>query len=170
MFNQNGHKSFYRTQDGSVNDNWAFEARFEGLLLPDELFIVHIVGFKNLAAKLVIMSLLFFEFRSMSLFISSSLCLVLQVEANWELEIALDSTALVGSLHSIENFDVDLWTIESAISSVDLPWFSAFVKSIFKCFLGLVPLCIRAKTDFRSGRELEIKSETENSVHMLKKI
>jgi len=118
----------------------------------------------------MIMPLLFFKFSSMSLFISSTFSLVLQVEANWELEVTLNCTTLVGTLHSIENFDVDLWTIESAISSVDLPWLSAFVKSIFECFFGLVPLGIRAKTDFRSGRQLEIEGETKNSVHMLKEI
>ena len=162
MFNQNGHKAFDGAQDGSVNDNWAFEPRLQRLLPPDEL----IVSLKNLFVQFFF-RLLFFKLGSVSLLISSTFSLVLQVETNRELEVTLDGTALVGTLHSIVNFDVDLWTVESAISSVDLPWSSEFIKSIFESFLSIVPLAIRAKTNFGSGRQLKIESETKNTVHML---
>jgi len=166
MFNQNGHKAFDGAQDGSVNDNWAFEPRLQRLLPPDELIVIHIVSLKNLFVQFFF-RLLFFKLGSVSLLISSTFSLVLQVETNRELEVTLYGTTLVGTLNSIVNFDVDLWTVESAISSVDLPWSSEFVKSVFESFLSIVPLAIRAKTNFGSGRQLKIESETKNTVHML---
>lgn len=40
---------------------------------------------------------------------------VVAVESLWEVDIKLDGSALPGSAHAVFEFEVELWTIESAI-------------------------------------------------------
>ena len=65
--------------------------------------------------------------------------LILEVKTDGKLEIELDSAALMRSLKSIENLDVDLRSVESAITWVLLPGLSEFVEGLSKGGLGLVP-------------------------------
>lgn len=79
------------------------------------------------------------------------LSLVLKVESNWELEIKLHGTALMGSLKGIEDLDVNLGSVEGTISWVFLPGLSKAVQGLSKSSLGLVPHGIVSKFIFGSG-------------------
>lgn len=99
------------------------ETRFEGLFVPDKVLIVTLIGLKHLRGHLFA-SLGFLVLSSLLLFFSSLLALVLEVEADRQLEVTLDSSTLVRAVHCIEHLDVDLGTVEGTITSVGLPWMS----------------------------------------------
>jgi hypothetical protein len=77
---------------------------------------------------------------------------------------------LVLTLEGIINLNVDLGAIESTISVVVSPGSTEQVQSIFESFFSFVPLSVIAETLFRSGRELELKGETETSVNVIEEI
>jgi len=83
-----------------VNNDWSAEAWLKSVFLPNEILVVHIVLLEDLLAK-------FSAFRDRLLFMNLHLLLscggglVLKIESNWLLEIALNSTALVLTPKSI---------------------------------------------------------------------
>jgi len=86
------------------------------------------------------------------------------------LEITLDGTALVISAERIVNLDIDLWSVESAISVVELPWLAKLDQSIFKCFLSSIPEFVRTETLFRSGGKLELEGEAEDTIDVFEEV
>lgn len=70
----------------------------------------------------------------------------------------------------IINLNVDLGSIESTISMVISPGSTELVKSILESHFSFVPLFIIAETLLRSGRELELKGETEYSIDVIEEI
>ena len=77
--------------------------------------------------------------------------LILQVESNRLLEIDLDSSALVLSLQSIIDLNVDLWPIECTITVIIGPGSAKFVQGFLKSRLCDIPLLLSAKTVLRSS-------------------
>ena len=97
--------------------------------------------------------------------------LILEVEPDWELEITLDCTALMLSLHAIKDLDVDLWSIEGTTTLVHFPWLSKVVQSLSKGALSLVPKCIASKLLLRrSGGEVKLKGKAKLSIDMIKEV
>jgi hypothetical protein len=95
---------------------------------------------------------------------------VLEVKTDGKLEIKLDSTALMRSLKSIENLDVNLRAVESAITWVLLPGLSEFVEGLSKGSLGLIPHSIITKLVSRSCGEIEFELKTENTIDVIKEV
>jgi len=51
----------------------------------------------------------------------------LEIKSNWKIEIKLDGSALMRSLECIEYLNINLWSIESTIPSIDFPRFTKFI-------------------------------------------
>lgn len=148
MFAKNSSESLDGTENGSVNDDWAFETWLKRHLSPCEFLGVVIIRLEHLRVKLLLFLRLVLEGF---LFLSSSLTLILEVETNRLLEIDLNSTALVLSLKSIVDLHVDLGSVESTITRVQFPGSTEVVKSVLKSTFSLIPHVVSSKTVFRSG-------------------
>ncbi len=74
------------------------------------------------------------------------------------------------SSKSIIDLNIDLWSVESAITSVDCPRSAEFVKCVSKSGFCLVPLIVSTKTYFRSSRKLELKCKSKNAVDVVKEV
>ena len=96
--------------------------------------------------------------------------LILEVKTDGKLEIELDSAALMRSLKSIENLDVDLRSVESAITWVLLPGLSEFVEGLSKGGLGLVPHRVITELVSWPCGEIEFELETENTIDVIKEV
>ncbi len=86
-----------------------------------------------------------------SLLLGSIFVLILQVKPNRLLKVDLDSSALVLSLQSIKDLNVDLWAIECTITVVKGPGPAKFVQGILKSCLCNIPLFLGTKTVLRSS-------------------
>ena len=117
MLNENSHEAFNRSEDGSVNNDRSLKSGFEGFLLPSEIFIIILIFLEELFSHDLLGHLSLVSF-SISLLSSSVLALILQVKADREVEIALNSPALMRSLKGIVDFDVNFRSIKRAITSV----------------------------------------------------
>jgi|LauGreDrversion4_2_1035121.scaffolds.fasta_scaffold109805_5 hypothetical protein len=53
--------------------------------------------------------------------------LVLKIKADGQLEVELHSSALMGTLEGIEDFNINLWSVECSVSGVLLPRLSESV-------------------------------------------
>jgi len=100
-----------------VHNDWSAETRLKDLLLPLEVVFVHLVSLKDLAAELLVGNLIFVRFN-VSLLFSGVSGLVLEVEPDGQLEIALHSSALVSTLESVIDLDINLRTVEGTITGV----------------------------------------------------
>ena len=131
--------------------------------------IVHVVGFENLVLECLFLNCSL-VFSSMYLFISCAFCLVLKIESNRKLEIALHGTTLVLTTKSIVNFNINLGSIESSITRIDRPGSSKLVESFRKRTLSLIPLVVRSKSHFWSGWKLQFKSKAKYSIDIVEEI
>lgn len=93
MLSKYADESLQATVDGTVNDNWSFKARL-GCILST---------------------------RHASVNVGSIGSHVLELEALWKLEIKLDGCALMLATQGIGDGDIDLWSIERAITRIQLP-------------------------------------------------
>jgi len=167
MFAKNSSESLDGTENGSVNDDWAFETWLKRHLSPCEFLGVVIVRLEHLRVKLLLFLRLVLEGF---LFLSSSLTLILKVETNRLLEIDLNSTALVLSLKSIVDLNIDLGSVESTITMVESPGDAGFVKSILEGLLSDIPSLLRSEFVLGTGGELKLESESENGVDVKQEV
>ena len=117
-------------------------------------------------------SFLFFTLVTISfnLLFIFGISLELQVESNWELEIKLNCTALMRSLQSVINFDVNLRSVECTTTSINFPWSSKIVKSFGKSTFSFIPKSIISKSILRSCGQFKLKLESENTIDVVKEI
>lgn len=166
MLNQDGGETLNGTKDGSVNDDGSAETGLECMLMPHELVFVILIG-KELLRREHLLGLLFALVGSVgSLLLSSSLGLILQVEADGLLEVDLDRTTLVLSLEGVINLHVDLWAVEGTVTMVESPRLTECVKCFFKSSFSLVPKFIGSEPILRARGQLELHLESEDTVHM----
>jgi len=163
MLDQDGGESLHGSKDSSVHNNGSLEARLEGLLLPLEVFAVEIVSLEDLRAKLLL-DLLVFVGSVGLLDLGGVFALVLKVEPDGKLEIQLHGSALVRSLKRIVDLDVNLRSVKSTITGVELPWHAKSVESIFQGLLSLVPKVVTSESLLGSGGEFKLKLELEDAV------
>lgn len=104
------------------------------------------------------------------LLLSGIFSLVLKVETNGGVEVDLDGTALVLSLKSIVDLDVNLGSIEGTISLVDGPGFAVVVEGILEGLFSLVPHGLRTESVLGSRRQLHLVGKAEDGVNVLKEI
>lgn len=152
-----------------MNNNGSFEARFQSMFVPSEVVIVHVVRFEDLMLESLFVNCCF-VFRSVQLFFRCTFCLVLKIESYRKLEITLHGTALMLTTKCIVNFNINLGSIESSIARIDRPGSSEFVESVSKGGFSLIPLVIRSKSDFWSGRKLQFKSKAKDSIYVIEEI
>jgi len=169
MLDQDGHKTLYGTENSSVDGNRSPETGLEGLLMPHKVLIVTLVSLKQLRGHLLA-RLGFLVLCSIFLFFGGLLTLVLEVEADGQLEVTLDSSALVGAVHRIEHLDVDLGAVEGTVTSVDRPLMSRPVQGLFQGGLRLVPKGIVTEASLRSGGEFVLNPETEVAINVVQEI
>ena len=79
-----------------MDDNRSSETLLEGLLLPEEFFLGVLIDLEELAVEF---NLALFNCLVGRLFFGCSLTLILKVEPDWKLEITLDGTALMFTVH-----------------------------------------------------------------------
>lgn len=155
MFHKHCNKSFKRAKNSSVDNNWSFEPVFNRMLFPFKIFIIPFILCKEFTSNNDFMFIiLFFVFFIISwfsrlllsnwliflktyiwtllrplirIFTFRMVGLVLQVKSYWQLEINLNSSALMRSLHCIKHFDINLRSIESTIPWVIFPRFPKLV-------------------------------------------
>ena len=96
--------------------------------------------------------------------------LVLEIKSDWQLEVKLHGTALVGSLQGIKDLDIDLWSIEGTISWVLFPGLSKFIESFSECTFCLVPKGVVSEFVLGPRRELKLEFEAEDAIDMVKEV
>jgi hypothetical protein len=101
------------------------------------------------------------------LLLGSILSLVLQVEANGQLEIHLNGSALVLSVQSIENLYVNLRAVEGTVADIVGPGPTKVVQSLCQGSLSLVPLLFGAKSIFGTSGELQFKGKAKDAVDVV---
>ena len=169
MFGQDSSESLDGTENGSVDDDWSTETRLKGLLLPRVFLRVVLIGREYLRIKLLF-DLLCLVGGNERLLLSSSLRLILQVEANGLLEINLDGTTLVWPVKCVIDLNINLRSIESTIAMVEGPWKSTAVQGNLKRVLCLVPQIVRSKSVLGTGRKLKLEREVKDGVDVLKEV
>ena len=98
-------------------------------------------------------------------------CPVAELELLWQLEVQLYSGTLEASFQGITNGDIDLWSVESAISWVLLPLSrDKLVQSVRQHRFSLIPGSFVSKLVGRSRRELQLESKAEEAIHMLQEV
>ena len=152
-----------------MHNDGPFESRLEGVLLPSVVFVVHLVSLEDLLVLLQLSHLLL-VLRSMGLHFGGTFRLVLKVEADRQLEVALNGSALVRPLQRVKDLDVDLGAVEGAISVVEFPGLAELVQCFFKGRLGCVPQFVGTQTDSRPGGKFKLKGETEVAVDIFQEI
>lgn len=150
MFGQDSHESLDRTQNGSVNDHWSTETGLERHFMPRVLLGIVLIRRELLRSESWFHLFVFIGGISGLLF-SGIFMLVLQIKSNRLLEIDLDSSALVLSLQSVIDLNVDLWPIECTITVIVGPGSAKFVQGFLKSRLCDIPLLLSAKTVLRSS-------------------
>ena len=103
MLNQDSHESLDGSEDSSMDHDWSGKTWFEWLFLPLEIVVVILVLWEELGGKLNILG----QLGVLSLDLGFGL--VLKVESDRKLEIKLDGSALMRSLESVIDLDVNLW-------------------------------------------------------------
>ena len=81
-----------------MDNDWSPEARLEVMLLPGEVLVIPFVFLIEDSLKVLLLSNLVLVLGVFFLQLSSVLSLELEVEADRELEVALDGAALVWAL------------------------------------------------------------------------
>lgn len=152
-----------------MNNNRSFEARFQSMFVPSEVVIVHVIRFEDLMLKSLFLNCSL-VLGSVQLFVRGTFCLVLKIESYRKLEITLHGAALMLTTKCIVNFNVNLGSIESSIARINRPGSSEFVQSVSKGSFSLIPLVIRSKSYFWSGRKLQFKSKAKYSIYMVEEI
>jgi len=151
VLDQDGGEALDRTEDSSVDDDGATEARLQLVLAPNELLVVKFVLAEDLLFELFLLLILILGVMGMSLLFSCVLGLVLKVESNGKLEITLDGTTLVLSAEGVVHLDIDLGAVEGTIAVIVGPWAAESIERFCEGVLSFVPLFFRAETLFRSG-------------------
>jgi len=152
-----------------MNNNRSFEARFQSMFVPSEVMIVHVIRFEDLMLKSLFLNCSL-VLGSVHLFVRGTFCLVLKIESYRKLEITLHGAALMLTTKCIVNFNVNLGSIESSIARINRPGSSEFVESVSKGSFSLIPLVIRSKSNFWSGRKLQFKSKAKYSIYIVEEI
>jgi hypothetical protein len=134
-----------------MHNHGSAESRLQVVLMPNELVRVQLISFKHLLRELGFCTFVLLLLFCVGLLLSSSLCLILQVESNRLLEVNLHSATLVLSAQGIHNFDVNLGAVKRAISMVVGPGLSKSIQSLFKRLFGHVPLFFCAELFFRTS-------------------
>lgn len=157
-----------------MNDNWSMETRFQVVRNQLELLFLLLRNLRRgsvfrvsalLSGKLSLFSQVFLfalQERHRLVFrvvVRSNLLLnfgaallasVLEVEADRELEVKLDRSALVRSVESVVQLDIDFRAVESAIALLDRPLLAEFIESLCERLLCLVPNLDFSQEFFRS--------------------
>ena len=94
--------------------------------------------------------------------------LVGQVEANRKLEIELDGGRLVGATHRVQHLDIDLGTVEGAVTGVHLPVALAdeVVQTLRQRRLRLLPQRQVAHGLLGARGQLQLEGHAEDAVHV----
>ena len=93
-----------------------------------------------------------------------------QIKPNGKLEIQLDGGALMSSLESVHNGDVDLGSVERTVAGVQRPGFAEGVKTLGQRLLRGVPHSNLAHEFLRSRRETEVKGEAEYRIDLVEEV
>ena len=96
--------------------------------------------------------------------------LVAEAEAAWKHKVQLNGSALMRSSNGIVQLDIDLGSIERAVSWVDLPLLSEAIKCLGQLLFCGVPAIYFAEEHLWAGRELKLILETEESVDVVKEM
>ena len=146
---EDGEETLNGAQNCSVDDNRATEARLERHLVPREGTSIVLIGREFLRGHLL---LGLCDVLEGSLLFCSVFMLILEVKAEGLLEVDLNGTALVLSAQRIVDLDIDLGTIEGAITVVESPGLTELDESFLEGSLSLIPLLLRAESVFRPRR------------------
>jgi len=65
---------------------------------------------------------------------------VLKVKPNGQLEIELDSSALMLSSEHVKQLYINFWSVEGTITLIYVIWFSEFVQSQLQLRLSKIPV------------------------------
>ena len=91
---------------------------------------------------------------------------VLEIETERKVEVELNSSALMFPFKGVEQFHIDLWAIEGAISRIDFPSFPKLVQSLPELFFSIVPHFNCAQVLFRPGGEVEFEFKSEDWINI----
>ena len=169
MLNQHGQETLDRAQNGPMHDDGSLEARLERVLRPNKVLVVHVVSLENLLLKLLL-EVAFLQLLGVKLLLGTAFSLVLQIEADWQLEVTLDRAALVLALEAVVYLDVDLGTVEGAVSLIDRPGVAKLVESRFESTLCLVPKIVATEALLWTRRKLSLERKTKDSVNMVQEV
>ena len=95
-----------------------------------------------------------------------------QTETDGKLEIKLNSSGLVDSVQGIQDLDIDLGTIESTITRVDLPvaFADEFIQGLGESSFGLSPQLNIAHSLLRTSGQFELERHSENTVNVFHEV
>mmetsp|Transcript_3792 Transcript_3792/g.4275 ORF Transcript_3792/g.4275 Transcript_3792/m.4275 type:complete len:638 (+) Transcript_3792:646-2559(+) len=102
--------------------------------------------------------------------LSACLCGVIEVEADWQLEVELHSSTLEFAAEGVKDRDVNLGTIEGAISWVELPLLAGLVEGILQGSLSLIPDLQLSQVPLRSRGEGHLVLQSKYSVDLIHKL
>ena len=152
-----------------MDDDGAAEARFEAVFNPSELLFVPLVRLVDLFSGHLLL-LLFVVLSRVLLLFGCALGLVLHVEADGQVEIALNGTALVLALECVEDLDVDFGAVESTITCVDSPGTTETVQRSFKSSFCFVPKVFTSESILRTSRQLKLEFKAKLLVNIVQKV
>ena len=96
---------------------------------------------------------------------------VLELEVNWCLVVQLNGGTLELSLEGISDGDINLRSVESAITLVDGPVIALEVRhGLLQLLFGVVPRLNLTQILLGTGRELQLEGETEQAIDGLQEI
>mmetsp|Transcript_61073 Transcript_61073/g.113305 ORF Transcript_61073/g.113305 Transcript_61073/m.113305 type:complete len:250 (+) Transcript_61073:404-1153(+) len=168
VLGQNGKHSLNAPQDGSVDHDRPLETRLHLLLLPNILLLALGVSvrfclgllFPRFLGLLLLCLLLRFTTVLFLLLTLHLITAILQVESNGQLEVQLDGSALVFPPHGISQADVNLGTIEGAITRIQAPVQTRYIEHLLHGSFCRIPDCSFTNGLLRSSGQCHGRIET----------
>lgn len=104
------------------------------------------------------------------LFLFDLLGTILEVETDGELEVELAGAALVLSAECVEQFEVDLWSVEGAITFINLILLAELPQRILQLRLCQIPILKPTQILLRSSRKFNLIFKTKHRVNVINEV
>jgi hypothetical protein len=146
-----------------MNNDWSLEALAETMLLPSKRLLIKLI------CRIVMIgdNSRLFDLIMISDLLISSIC---HVKSDGCLKVQLNGAALMRSVESIEESDVNLWSIKGSISRVLFPRHSELIQTFLQLLFRSVPKTRLSHVVLWPCGKIELKFKAKNLVDVLHKV
>ena len=97
-------------------------------------------------------------------------CFVRKIESRWQLEVKLKCAELPAPVEQIFYFDINFWSVESAVTLVDFPWFADMFDSFSKSSFSNIPSFVAVDFLLRTSGKLKSVIKSKSNINVTCKL